>query len=65
MAKITKKRNDLKFCNDLPCNNLYVSTVYILLIMHSQNTPKFHTSAFSKIDFESLILEKYYQKFEF
>jgi len=30
MGKITKTRNDLKFCNDLPCNDLYVSTVYIL-----------------------------------
>jgi len=30
MEKITKKRNDLKFCNDLPCNDLYVSTVNML-----------------------------------
>jgi len=30
MGKITKKCNDLKFCNDLPCNDLYVSTVHIL-----------------------------------
>jgi len=26
-TKITKKRNDLKFCNELPCDDLYVSTV--------------------------------------
>ena len=28
MAKITKKRNYLRFCNYLPCNYLYVSTVH-------------------------------------
>ena len=26
-GKSPKKRNDLNFCNDLPCNDLYVSTV--------------------------------------
>ena len=30
MTKITKKRKDLKFCNDLPCNDLQISTVTII-----------------------------------
>jgi len=34
--KSPKKRNDLKFCNDLPCNDLYVLTVYDL---HVHLTP--------------------------
>jgi len=36
MGKITKKRNDLKFCNDLPCNDLYVSTVHCSYIIRIQ-----------------------------
>jgi len=48
MGKITKKRNDLKFCNDLPCNDLYVSTVQDFLRL-TINRPRAVKTAVKKL----------------